>query len=67
MKPAIRPFSAWVVVTPEGGPCPFLMEATRRDLHCAFNNWSQDMTWKQASRKGWRCVKVNCAECAPAR
>lgn len=58
------PYTMFVIVTPEGGHCPFLMRPTRTKSIDAFNAWYIDMRWVSAYRKGWRCVKMNCA---PAR
>jgi hypothetical protein len=51
----------WVIATPEGGHCPFLMRPTRAECITAFDAWLSDMKWRQARRKGWTCVKMRCS------
>ncbi len=54
------PYTMWTIAIPEGGHCTFLFKPTRRECIDAFNKWHPDMKWNQASRKGWKCVKILC-------
>lgn len=58
MKKKHKYHAAFMVVDPYGMPLPFLTSQARKLCHSEFEAWHPDLTWKRASRKGWKARKI---------
>lgn len=50
-------YNMWIIVDPEGGHCPFLMQPTRKECLTLIKSWHPD-PWPKLRRQGWKCKKV---------
>ena len=51
-------YHLWVIVTPEGGHCPFLIKPTRAECIANYEKWSEHK-WRADDRRGYMCVKLS--------